>query len=59
MVCICKECKYTLFISIAFIHIFLLEFTSCKATKPLQGMTLQEKEKQKDQSMYINRILPL
>ena len=30
---------------------FKLGFTPCKAEKPLQGMELQEKEVQKDQSI--------
>ena len=30
---------------------FLLEFTTCKAKQPLQGMELQEKEAQKDESI--------
>ena len=30
---------------------FLLGFTPCKAKQPLQGMELQEKEAQKDESI--------
>ena len=30
---------------------FLLGFTTCKAKQPLQGMELQEKEAQKDESI--------
>ena len=29
-------------------HIFVLDFTPCKAEQPLQGIELQEKEAQKD-----------
>ena len=29
-------------------HIFVLDFTPCKAEQPLQGMELREREAQKD-----------